>query len=125
MTVTKTVVKDRVSRKTNPIVAQTIRTAVKEAAWFPLAKRLSGAARGFSSYNLSSISSMKGVKDGSIVIVPGKVLGQGQIDKKIQIAALSFSASAVEKLAKAKVQTSSILDQITKNPKAQGVVLLP
>ena len=124
MTLTKTVVKNRVSRKTNPAVAETIRLAAKEKAWFPVAKRLSGSTRSLSNYNLSTISLVKEVKEGSIVIVPGKVLGQGQLDKKVQICALSFSASASEKLKKASVQTSSILDQVKKNPKAQGVVLL-
>jgi len=124
MTLTKTKVKGRIQRKTNPAIADIIRLAAKEKAWFPLAKRLSGSTRMFSDYNLSSISAIKEVKEGSIVVVPGKVLGQGQIEKKIQISALSFSASAVEKLKKSSVQFSSILELIKKNPKAQGVVLL-
>jgi large subunit ribosomal protein L18e len=125
MTITKTKVKFRVARKTNPAVSETIRLAVKDKSWFPLAQRLSGPTRSFSDYNLSAISMVKEVKDGSIVVVPGKVLGQGQITKKIQISALSFSASAEEKLKKAGVLTSTLLEQVKKNPKATGVILLP
>lgn len=122
MTISKTKVKSRVQRKTNPLVAELIRASVKEKAWFQLAKILSGPTRNFVTVNLSEID--KQAKEGIICVVPGKVLGQGQITKKIQIAALSFSSSAAEKLKQAKVQTSTILEQIKKNPKAQGVALL-
>jgi large subunit ribosomal protein L18e len=122
MTVSKTKVKSRVQRKTNPAVVEIMRAAVKEKGWFEIAKRLSGATRHFSSLNLGDID--KKAKDGVICVVVGKVLGQGNITKKIQVCALSFSSSASEKLKQAKIPTSTILEQIKKNPKAQGVQLL-
>ncbi len=124
MTLTRTAVKARVSRKTNPALAETIRLATKEKSWFALAKILSGGSRTHAAYNLSEISNADGVKDGSVVVVPGKVLGQGQITKKISISALSFSSSASEKLKKSGVEASTIFDQIKKNAKAQAVVVI-
>ena len=39
-------------------------------------------------------------KEGDSIIVPGKVLGVGEISKKITISALSYSQSAIEKINK-------------------------
>lgn len=50
------------------------------------------------SLNLSKLDSLKNVVDGSIVIVPGKVLGVGNTEKKIVVYAYSFSKTAKDKL---------------------------
>jgi large subunit ribosomal protein L18e len=48
--------------------------------------------------NLSRINRF--TKEGEIIIVPGKVLGGGEIDHKITISAFKFSGSALDKLKK-------------------------
>ncbi|MCD6216199.1 MAG: 50S ribosomal protein L18e [Candidatus Aenigmatarchaeota archaeon] len=48
--------------------------------------------------NLAKINSI--AKDGETVIVPGKVLGNGKINKNITIFAESFSTSAKKKIEK-------------------------
>lgn len=63
-------------------------------------------------------------KDGESVIVPGKVLGTGDINHKVNVAAFSFSQSAVEKIKQAKGNVMSIQELAQKNPKAKDVRLL-
>lgn len=47
-----------------------------------------------------------------MVVIPGKVLSQGEIKKKIRVVAYKFSEKAKEKLLKEKIQISSIMDEI-------------
>jgi len=63
-------------------------------------------------------------KDGEVVIVPGKVLGMGDINHKVTVAAYSFSQSAVEKIKQAKGSVMSIPELAQKNPKAKDVRIL-
>ncbi len=58
------------------------------------------------------------------VIVPGKVLGVGEITKPITIAALSFSESARQKITAQKAQALSIPELLKKNPKGNNVRIL-
>ena len=118
---TRTKVKSRVGVKTNPVLKQTLSAALKEKSWFPLAKMLSGSTKKQPSYNLSDINAV--AKEG-IVVIPGKVLGSGSLDKKVSIYALSFSSSAADKLKAGKVEMGSILELIEKNKKATGVQVL-
>ena len=57
-------------------------------------------------------------------MVPGKVLSQGEISKKIKVVALSFSEKAKEKLLKANCEILSILEEIKKNPDAKRIKIL-
>jgi large subunit ribosomal protein L18e len=61
--------------------------------------------------NLSRINRF--TKENEFIVVPGKVLGGGEIDHKITISALTFSESAVEKLHKSG-STIITLEQLSK-----------
>jgi large subunit ribosomal protein L18e len=62
-------------------------------------------------------------QEGDIVIVPGKVLGEGDLTKKVTVAAFSFSDEARSKISKSgKVMT--IAELIKSNPKGQKVKIL-
>jgi large subunit ribosomal protein L18e len=63
-------------------------------------------------------------KDGDIVVVPGKVLGTGDINHKVTVAAYAFSSSAIAKIRQAKVNVMSIKDLVEKNPKGKDVRIL-
>ncbi|MBI5225025.1 50S ribosomal protein L18e [Candidatus Micrarchaeota archaeon] len=71
--------------------------------------------------NLNRISRIS--KNGDFILVPGKVLGIGEIDKKIKLAAYKFSKSAIAKLAKAGVETFTIEKTILANPKGSKIIL--
>lgn len=60
-------------------------------------------------------------KDGEVVVVPGKVLGTGDISRKLTVAAYSFSKSAVEKIKNAKGSAITIQELLQKNPKGKDV----
>jgi large subunit ribosomal protein L18e len=49
-------------------------------------------------------------KEGDHIIVPGKVLGIGEVSKKFNISAIEFSQSAIEKLKKGGCNIISIDD---------------
>ena len=63
-------------------------------------------------------------KDGEVVIVPGKVLGNGALSKKVTVAALSFSNSAVNKIVSKQGQTLTIQELMEKNPKGSKVRIM-
>jgi large subunit ribosomal protein L18e len=65
--------------------------------------------------NLSKIARV--TKENETIIVPGKVLGTGELGHKLTIAAYTFSGSALEKLAQAKCTWYTIPDFMKKNPK--------
>ncbi len=117
-----TKMKVRIRRKTNPSLVETINAAMEKESWKPLAKNLSGPTRKFVSLNLFEIDSQ--TSEGDTVIVVGKVLSKGELTKKLRICALSFSKSAFEKMKDSKSEALSILDEIKKNPKAEGVKIL-
>jgi len=85
-----------------------------------LAKRLSGSTRLQKNINLNELDKL----NESQVLIVGKVLGQGGINKKINIAALGFSEQAKEKLNKAGCETSTIKQFIEKNTKLEGVKII-
>ncbi|MBI1969901.1 50S ribosomal protein L18e [Candidatus Woesearchaeota archaeon] len=66
----------------------------------------------------------KYARDGEIVLVPGKVLGTGEVQRKLQVAAYNFSESAKEKILKANGQCLSIPELLQKNPKGQKVRII-
>ncbi|MFW6378423.1 MAG: 50S ribosomal protein L18e [Nanoarchaeota archaeon] len=63
-------------------------------------------------------------REGEIVIVPGKVLGNGAINKKLTVAALDFSQGAREKILSHKGEALSIEALMKKNPGANNVRIM-
>ena len=94
-------------RKTNPELVETILLAKKNNQ-LELAKKLSSSTRIHSKVNLDDLNKLKESK----VIVVGKVLGKGEIEKKIEVAALGFSESAEKKLKKSGSKIILIKDAI-------------
>ncbi|MFC1686841.1 50S ribosomal protein L18e [Nanoarchaeota archaeon] len=65
----------------------------------------------------------KYAREGETVVVPGKVLNEGELKKKINVAAFSFSESAAEKINQV-AQTMSISELMEKNPEGKKVRIL-
>ena len=66
----------------------------------------------------------KFAQDGETIIVPGKVLSVGDITKKVNVAALTFSAEAKRKIEEAKGKTLTIQELFKSNPKGKQVRIL-
>jgi len=118
----KTKIEKQIKRKNNPELVKTIIIAKKNDGWLEVASILSGPRKKRMNVNLEKID--KETKNGETVVIPGKVLSQGEINKKVKIIALRFSEKAKEKLLKSKSEVLSIIEEIKKNPKAKGVRIL-
>lgn len=118
----KTKISKQLVRKTNPELVETILLAKKNAAWNEIASILSGSRRKRKNVNLNELDKLIGNE--KVMVVPGKVLSEGDFSKKAKIVALSFSEKAKEKLLNAKSEVSSILEEIKSNPSAKDVKVL-
>ncbi|OGJ13392.1 hypothetical protein A3K82_00600 [Candidatus Pacearchaeota archaeon RBG_19FT_COMBO_34_9] len=106
-------------KKTNPELVRTIIESKKKKKWAEIAEILSGPRINKISINLDKINDI--AKEEETIVIPGKVLSEGEIDKKIKIVAFSFSKKAKDKILKAKGETLTILEEIKKNPEAKNV----
>ena len=122
MTKSKTKIDQQLQRKRNQEIVETIIKTKKSDKWLAVAEVLSYPRRKRVEMNLSELNEKS--KSGEIILVPGKVLSQGELEKKIKIAALNFSEKAKEKIIKAGATHLSILELIKENPKAEGVKVL-
>ncbi len=120
--ISKTKIGRRLARKSDNYIAETMLQAKRNKGWLKISQSISGGRRRYSSVNLKQIN--EEAKDGDSVLVIGKVLGTGDVDKKIRVCALYFSESAKEKLKKQKGEVITILEEIKKNPKAEGLKLI-
>lgn len=118
----KTLIDKQLQKKNNPELIKTLIATKKKDKWLEVAGILSGSRRKRINLNLNEINNQ--TKEKEKVIIPGKVLSQGEINKKIKVIALSFSAKAKEKLLKSGCEFSNILTEIKLNPSAEGVKIL-
>ena len=99
------------------------RLSVKEKVniWKRVAQELEKPVRRSRKVNFYKIN--KYVREGETAIVPGKILSEGEIEKKIVVAAWQFSEKATEKINK-KGKAISINELIKKNPKGKKVRII-
>jgi large subunit ribosomal protein L18e len=114
--------------KTNPKIIKIIGSLKEKsyqedvAIWKDFAKRLERSNRRKAEVNLSQIN--RYTSPDEIVLVPGKVLGSGILDHKVQVAALSFSSTAKEKIGTAGGECLEIAEVMEKNPKGSGIRII-
>ncbi|MFP4118745.1 MAG: 50S ribosomal protein L18e [Candidatus Woesearchaeota archaeon] len=98
--------------------------AIKEEKplWKRIATELEKPTRQKREVNIFKIE--KFARDGETVIVPGKVLGSGAINKKVTVAALNFSDSARDKILSKKGDALSIQALMEKNPGAENIRIM-
>jgi large subunit ribosomal protein L18e len=117
----KTKIEKQSQKKNNPILVETIRAAKKTNSkfWLEIASVLSSPRRNAIALNLNEIEKI--TKEGDSIVIPGKILSQGEVSKKIAVIAFNFSEKAREKLLKTKSPAVNIIDEIKKNPEAKGL----
>ena len=120
--ISRTKIKLRLRKKTNPVLAETIALALKNKSWNNVARLLSSSNSLHSQVNLGKIDSE--TKVGDTALIPGKILSKGDLTKKIKLCALSISSQAHEKLKKTKSEFIAIKDEIEKNKKFEGVKII-
>jgi len=99
------------------------KTAIENdaAVWKRVAVELEKPTRRRRIVNIYKID--KYVREGETVVVPGKVLGTGELSKKLNVAAFSFSGDAAEKIG-AKGKAMTIQELVEKNPKGKNIRLM-
>jgi large subunit ribosomal protein L18e len=109
---------------TNPIMQKLIAELKQKEVklWQRLARELEKPTRIRREVNLSRIQ--RHAKAGDVVLVPGKVLAAGELDKKITIAAWNFSLGAAAKIKAAGGKTLSISELMKLHPKGTGVKII-
>jgi large subunit ribosomal protein L18e len=124
----------RRKRKTNPRINRLIedlkRIARENSAtiWRDIAKRLEKPRRNYAAVNLSKINRYSSSND--TILVPGKVLSSGTIEKPVTVAALGFSKKAFEKICECgeeggeRGKCISIEELVKNNPKGSGVKII-
>lgn len=87
----------------------------KAKFWKRLAIDLERPTRNRRAVNVSRIQ--KNAKGNELIVVPGKVLGSGEIEKSVIVAAWQFSRQAREKIIRAKGDCMSLQELLAKKPK--------
>ena len=90
--------------------------------WRDLAERLEKPNRLHAVVNLSKIE--RYASDGETIVVPGKVLGSGNIKKNVSIAAWKFSKKAEEKIKKAGGRVLTLEELMNENPNGTRVRIM-
>jgi len=90
--------------------------------WKRIATELESPRRNRRAVNLSRINRYS--EENEFIIVPGKVLGSGELDHKITIAAYAFSSSALEKLEISKCKALSIRDILKEDVKGKKIRIM-
>jgi large subunit ribosomal protein L18e len=116
------------TKTTNPVLVDLIQRLYRKSAeegvriWKDLAWRLSRPRSRRAEVNVGRIA--RYTREGETVVVPGKLLGSGEISHKLTVAALSFSRKAREKVAKAGGECISLDELMERNPKGSGVRIM-
>jgi large subunit ribosomal protein L18e len=117
----KTQIEKNLRRKTNENLVKTLILLKKDKKWEEVSKILSKPKRKQVRYNLDEID--KKVKDNQVVVIPGKVLGVGELNKKVKLISFSFSDKAIKKLEKSKIKYSTIGEEINSKNKEEFIIL--
>ncbi len=116
------------SKKTNPMLLDLIHELKKQsnendvAIWKDIALRLEKPSRNWPEVNLDRVS--KYILEKETALIPGKVLSNGNLTKKVSIAAWSFSEKSQEKIKKAGGKCMSIKELLKNNPKGKDIRIL-
>jgi len=118
----------KTSRKTNPNLEELIfelkRISRENEApiWRTLAKKLEKPSRVWAEVNIDSIDKHAQAKEN--ILIPGKLLGVGNLSKPVNIAAYSASESAVKKVEKAGGKFMTYIELAAQNPKGSGIKIM-
>jgi large subunit ribosomal protein L18e len=97
-------------------------TSLDSKLWKRIASDLKKPTRQRRKVNLFTIN--KNAREGEVIVVPGKVLSLGDLDKKVNVAAWQFSQTAREKIVKSNGTAISIKELVEKDPKGKRVRIL-
>ena len=103
----------------------TLRSAYKKnkaSIWRVLEERLSASQSNKAEVNLDRLSLV--TKEDEIVMIPGKVLGNGILSHKLTVCSFSISETAFKKISDIGGSIISVEELVTKYPKGTGVRII-
>lgn len=115
-------------KKTNPNLVALIQhlkdvgRANEAPVWRDIALRLEGPMSNWAEVNIGKIE--RYAAENEIVVIPGKLLGAGEISKKVTVAAFRSSGQAREKIKRAGGKSISIEDLVASNPKGAKIRIM-
>lgn len=116
------------TRKSNPRLLGLL-TALKKHSyennapiWKDTARRLGKPRRNWAEVNVSRISRYAG--EGEIILVPGRLLGAGRIDKSVIVASFYASDTARRKIVASGGRVLTIEELMSENPKGSGIRIM-
>jgi large subunit ribosomal protein L18e len=116
------------SKKTNELLISLI-TDLKKASydnkapiWKDVAKRLEKPSSSWAEVNIRRIAEYTKAKD--VVLVPGKLLGSGELKEPVTVAAFSTSDSAKKKIEGSGGKSISIRELLRIHPKGTNVRII-
>ncbi|KKK46446.1 hypothetical protein LCGC14_0575050 [marine sediment metagenome] len=111
----------RITGPSNYYVRKLIRNLwkTKIKIWRQISKKLSGPRQNKIKANLYRINQK--TKSDDVILIPGKVLGIGELDHKLTIACLEYSQSAKKKVESSGSRLMSIEDLLLQNPNGNGI----
>lgn len=116
------------SRIGNPVFENTIsslRKASKSSGadiWLAVSRYLSRPRSRKVCVNVGKVSRL--TKNGDVVVIPGKVLGGGDVSHSVVVGAFLFSKAAAEKISKAGGEALTIGEFLNRYPDGRGVILI-
>lgn len=112
----------KIQRKTNPVLKKLIedcnKLGEKSKFWKKIAKELSKSTRSQRKVNIFKLN--KVTKPNEQIIIPGKLLGIGELKHNLIIYALSYSQSVKDKIK----NLFPIQELIKKNPQGKGTRII-
>ena len=114
--------------KTNPNLIELINKLYEQsrsenvAIWRDVAQRLERSNRRTAEVNLSDIS--RYAQAGETILVPGKVLSNGDLKDNVDVVAFNFSTKAQDKIENAGGKCISIEEIIESNPKGSNIRIM-
>ena len=120
--VTKSKIEKKMSRKDNPELVKNIILLKKSDSkiWLDVANFLSNSRRRNKGVNISKINKITKAND--TVIVPGKILSDGELSHALTISSFKISEKAKSKLGEAKYL--SIEQLFNQNKEGKGVKII-
>ncbi|MEM4717279.1 MAG: 50S ribosomal protein L18e [Desulfurococcaceae archaeon] len=118
----------RSNKKTNLVLRNMVETLLKysreynASIWRAVAEELLRPRRRRRAVNIGRIN--RYTSPGDCIVVPGKVLGAGNLEHPVIIAALGFSKTALEKIQRAGGKAISIFDLLRDNPRGSSVKII-
>ncbi len=91
----------------------------KRRIWRKISKKIASPRRNRVEANLKRIN--KKTKQNDVILIPGKVLGIGELNHKLTIACLNYSKSAKEKIAASGSKLITIEELLVENPEGKNI----